>query len=76
MFGIAGERLTMRLRKMAFKTILSQEITWFDKSDNSSGSLCARLSSDAANVQGVRNFYRCFYNPKHFKQKFYLRFNV
>ncbi len=55
MFGIAGERLTMRLRKMAFAAILRQEIAWFDKSENSTGSLCARLSSDATNVQGVGN---------------------
>ena len=55
MFGIAGERLTMRLRKMAFSAILKQEIGWFDKSENSTGSLCARLSSDASNVQGVGN---------------------
>jgi len=45
----------MRLRKMAFAAILRQEIAWFDRSENSTGSLCARLSSDAANVQGVRN---------------------
>jgi ABC-type multidrug transport system fused ATPase/permease subunit len=57
MFGIAGERLTMRLRKMAFAAILRQEIAWFDKSENSTGSLCARLSSDAANVQGVGNSF-------------------
>jgi ABC-type multidrug transport system fused ATPase/permease subunit len=57
MFGIAGERLTMRLRKMAFAAILRQEIAWFDKSENSTGSLCARLSSDAANIQGVGNSF-------------------
>ena len=53
MFGIASERLTMRLRKMAFSSILRQEIGWFDKTENSTGSLCSRLSSDAANIQGV-----------------------
>lgn len=58
MFGIAGERLTMRLRKMAFAAMLQQEIGWFDLPENSTGALCARLSTDAANVQGVceRNF--------------------
>ena len=54
MLGLAGERLTMRLRKMAFNAILRQEIAWFDRQENSTGSLCARLASDAANVQGVR----------------------
>ena len=53
MLGISGEKLTMRLRIMAFKSIIRQEISWFDMQDNSTGSLCARLSSDAANVQGV-----------------------
>ncbi|CAG2102555.1 unnamed protein product [Medioppia subpectinata] len=48
-----GERLTLRLRKLAFDAILRQEITWFDRPDNSCGALCARLSADAANVQGA-----------------------
>jgi ABC-type multidrug transport system fused ATPase/permease subunit len=51
--GVAGERLTLRLRKLAFDAILRQEIRWFDRQDNSCGALCARLSADAANVQGV-----------------------
>ncbi|CAG2164999.1 unnamed protein product [Oppiella nova] len=52
-FGIASERLTMRLRKQAFSSILRQEIGWFDQQENSTGSLCSRLSSDAANIQGA-----------------------
>ena len=52
--GIAGERLTLRLRRMAFEAIMRQQISFFDRPDNSTGALCARLSSDAANVQGVR----------------------
>lgn len=51
--GVAAERLTLRLRRKAFEAILRQEIAFFDKQDNSCGALCARLSSDAANVQGV-----------------------
>ncbi|CAG2179836.1 unnamed protein product, partial [Oppiella nova] len=51
--GVAGERLTLRLRKLAFDAILRQEIRWFDRQDNSCGALCARLSADAANVQGA-----------------------
>ncbi len=39
---------------MSFEAMLNQEIAWFDNPNNSVGSLCARLSSDAANVQGVR----------------------
>ncbi len=53
MFGITGERLTMRLRKMTFTAMLRQEIGWFDDTNNSTGALCSRLSADASNVQGV-----------------------
>lgn len=53
-FGIAGERLTMRLRGKMFEAMLQQEISWYDDKENGVGSLCARLSTEAANVQGVR----------------------
>ena len=53
MFGICGERLTMRLRNMVFSTMLRQEIAWFDHPDNSTGALCSRLSADASSVHGV-----------------------
>ncbi|KAH8233003.1 hypothetical protein KR026_002905 [Drosophila bipectinata] len=52
-FGIAGERLTERLRGLMFETMLKQEVAWFDDKANGTGSLCARLSGDAAAVQGA-----------------------
>lgn len=52
-FSIAGEALTSRLRKLAFLAMLRQEPAWFDDALNSVGSLSARLSGDAASVQGV-----------------------
>jgi len=52
-FGIAGERLTERLRGLMFETMMRQEVAWFDDKANGTGSLCARLSGDAAAVQGV-----------------------
>ncbi|XP_030388009.1 ATP-dependent translocase ABCB1 [Scaptodrosophila lebanonensis] len=52
-FGIAGERLTERLRGLLFEGMLNQEIAWFDDRANGTGSLCARLSGDAAAVQGA-----------------------
>lgn len=55
-FGIAGERLTMRLRGRMFEAMLRQEIGWFDDKENGTGSLCSRLSTEAANVQGVKYF--------------------
>lgn len=52
-FGIAGERLTERLRGMMFEAMMKMEISWFDDRANGTGSLCARLSGDASAVQGV-----------------------
>uniref|UniRef100_A0A1A9V7P2 ABC-type xenobiotic transporter n=1 Tax=Glossina austeni TaxID=7395 RepID=A0A1A9V7P2_GLOAU len=52
-FGFAGEKLTERLRGLMFEAILKMEIAWFDKSSNGTGSLCSRLSGDAAAVQGA-----------------------
>ena len=53
MFSVAGERLTLRMRRLAFEAMLRQEIGWFDDPRNSTGALCARLSADAAAIQGV-----------------------
>ncbi|KAG8183767.1 hypothetical protein JTE90_002404 [Oedothorax gibbosus] len=53
MFSLAGEKLTSRLRKMVFTTIISQDVSWFDDPKNGVGSLCTRLTSDASNVQGA-----------------------
>ncbi|XP_059476187.1 ATP-dependent translocase ABCB1 [Neocloeon triangulifer] len=52
-FGVAGERLTLRLRSQSFAAILKQEVAYFDSDANSVGALCSRLSGDAANVQGA-----------------------
>lgn len=53
MFGIAGEKLTMRLRIEMFMAMLRQEMGWYDRKENGVGALCARLSGEAAQVQGV-----------------------
>ncbi|XP_039753186.1 ATP-dependent translocase ABCB1-like [Pararge aegeria] len=53
MYGVAGEYLTARLRKLMFKSLLQQEIGFFDDKNNSTGALCARLSGEAAQVQGA-----------------------
>ena len=53
MFAISGENLTKRLRTDAFEAMLSQEMGWYDLAENNTGSLCARLSGDAAKVQGA-----------------------
>jgi ABC transporter transmembrane region. len=50
---LAGVRLTARLRVAAFSAMLQQEMGWFDEETNSVGTLCTRLSGDAASVEGV-----------------------
>ncbi|KAM4705168.1 ATP-dependent translocase ABCB1-like [Rhinophrynus dorsalis] len=52
-FGKAGEILTMRLRLLTFKSMLRQEIGWFDDNKNSTGALTTRLATDASQVQGA-----------------------
>ncbi|XP_054157886.1 ATP-dependent translocase ABCB1-like [Oppia nitens] len=53
LFGVSGERLTMRLRKTVLTAMLKQEIGWYDMQENSTGALCSRLSADASSVQGA-----------------------
>ena len=53
MFAISGENLTKRLRRDAFEAMLAQEMGWYDQQENNTGALCARLSGDAAKVQGA-----------------------
>lgn len=53
MLGIAGEKLTRRVRGLMFESVLEQEVGWFDRKENGVGAICAKLSTDAANIQGV-----------------------
>ncbi|KAK4873211.1 hypothetical protein RN001_015240 [Aquatica leii] len=53
LFGLSGEKLTMRLRKKMFQSYLSQDMSYFDDKTNSVGTLSARLSYEAASVQGA-----------------------
>ncbi|GBP95551.1 Multidrug resistance protein 1, partial [Eumeta japonica] len=52
-FTTAGLKMTTRLRVQCFSSYLKQEIGYFDRAKNAVGSLCARLSGDAAEVQGA-----------------------
>mmetsp|Transcript_13741 Transcript_13741/g.55076 ORF Transcript_13741/g.55076 Transcript_13741/m.55076 type:complete len:995 (-) Transcript_13741:164-3148(-) len=52
-FGLTGERLTNRLRKMTFKAIIRQDIGFFDLRENSVGILTTRLGAEAAKVKGA-----------------------
>ena len=52
-FGLSAEMLTERLRKLTFKAILRQDISFFDDEKNTTGALTSNLSSDAQYVQGL-----------------------
>lgn len=53
-FNMAGVYLSTRIRSMTFSAMLKQEMGWFDDDENSVGALSARLTGDAANIQGVK----------------------
>ncbi|KAF9603644.1 hypothetical protein IFM89_037188 [Coptis chinensis] len=53
LFGVAGGKLINRIRSMCFEKVVYQESSWFDEPSNSSGSIGARLSTDAANLKGL-----------------------
>ncbi|KAJ7552066.1 hypothetical protein O6H91_06G040200 [Diphasiastrum complanatum] len=52
-YAAVGEYLTKRIRERMLATILGFEVGWFDRDENLSGAICARLSSDA---NMIRNF--------------------
>ncbi|XP_013885124.1 multidrug resistance protein 1 [Austrofundulus limnaeus] len=52
-FGRSGEILTLKLRLGAFKSMMRQDLGWFDNHKNSVGALTTRLATDAAQVQGA-----------------------
>uniref|UniRef100_A0A3Q2HDX6 ATP binding cassette subfamily B member 1 n=1 Tax=Equus caballus TaxID=9796 RepID=A0A3Q2HDX6_HORSE len=52
-FGKAGEILTKRLRYLVFRSMLRQDVSWFDNPKNTTGALTTRLANDAGQVKGV-----------------------
>ncbi|KAK0405945.1 hypothetical protein QR680_018274 [Steinernema hermaphroditum] len=53
LYGVGGERLTMRLRVMAFRALLRQDTAYFDDPRHASGRLTTRLATDAPNVRAA-----------------------
>ncbi|RKP26905.1 multidrug resistance protein [Syncephalis pseudoplumigaleata] len=53
MFIISGEHLIHRIRKLTFAAMLRQEMGFFDDRLNSTGVLCAKLSTEAEMVNGI-----------------------
>ncbi|KAJ9551428.1 hypothetical protein OSB04_015473 [Centaurea solstitialis] len=52
-FAAMGERLTKRVRERMLAKILTFEIGWFDRDENSSGAICSRLAKDASVVRSL-----------------------
>ncbi|KAK8124231.1 ABC multidrug transporter Mdr1 [Apiospora kogelbergensis] len=51
--GISSERLTSRARGMAFRVLLRQDIAFFDKDENTTGSLTSFLSAETRHLSGI-----------------------
>ncbi|CAF1331651.1 unnamed protein product [Rotaria sordida] len=50
-FIISGSKLAQRIRSKAFACLLRQEVAYFDRPENNSGTICTCLSSNASAVQ-------------------------
>jgi ABC transporter fused permease/ATP-binding protein len=55
LFALAGERGVRRVRERLFRSLLSQEIAFFDAAR--SGDLVSRISADAGSLQGLLSTY-------------------
>ncbi|KAL7719946.1 ABC-type xenobiotic transporter [Entamoeba marina] len=52
-FMAAGEKLLGRVRTRFYKAIMHQDISWFDRKENSVGSVTTRLSADPTTIKGI-----------------------
>lgn len=52
-FAFCSERLIHRVRDRAFRTMLRQDIEFFDKEENTSGALTSFLSTETTHVAGL-----------------------
>lgn len=53
LFASSAASLTAKLRSLSFKSILRQDIEFFDKDENSTGSLTSNLSENPQKVNGL-----------------------
>ncbi|TYH51438.1 hypothetical protein ES332_D10G274300v1 [Gossypium tomentosum] len=52
-FGIMGEKMTERVRRMMFSAMLRNEVGWFDEEENNADTLSMRLANDATFVRAA-----------------------
>uniref|UniRef100_I1PXM6 MDR-like ABC transporter n=1 Tax=Oryza glaberrima TaxID=4538 RepID=I1PXM6_ORYGL len=60
LFAIAGGKLIKRIRALTFRSIVHQEVSWFDHPANSSGALGGKLCVDALNGYAQVRFLQGF----------------
>ncbi|XP_071726673.1 ABC transporter B family member 20-like [Rutidosis leptorrhynchoides] len=58
-FGIMGEKMTERIRRMMFSAMVQSEVGWFDKDENSSDNLLMHLATDATYARAVFSNLLC-----------------
>ncbi|KAG2659009.1 hypothetical protein PVAP13_1KG328600 [Panicum virgatum] len=52
-FGVMGEYLTKRIREQMLAKVLTFEIGWFDREENSTGAICSQLAKDSNAVRSL-----------------------
>ena len=52
-FAVSSERLVRRSRSQAFRAMLRQDITFFDREENSTGALTSFLSTETKHLAGI-----------------------
>lgn len=52
-FAYCSEKLIRRVRDQSFRTMLRQDIGWFDREENSAGALTTFLSTETTHVAGL-----------------------
>ncbi|KAI9847783.1 MAG: GTPase-activating protein [Sclerophora amabilis] len=52
-FAICSERLVHRVRDLAFRTMLRQDISFFDREENTAGALTSFLSTETTHLAGL-----------------------
>jgi ATP-binding cassette subfamily B (MDR/TAP) protein 1 len=52
-FGLTAERLIFRVRDISFRTLLRQEMGYFDRDENSTGEITSFLSTEANDIASM-----------------------
>ncbi|XP_076895959.1 putative multidrug resistance protein [Bidens hawaiensis] len=52
-FAVMGERLTKRVREKLLENVLTFEVGWFDRDENTSAAVCARLATEASLIRSL-----------------------